>query len=152
MRCVGLWLFFCWRRLQTRGSRADFGMGLGPGLRLWRFARCRSLGVSIRCRASSGGSLGLSGCSLLVPSLRLAGLDLGGGLTGGGGLGRLLLLSAGLGLGLHSLAFALALAGRGGLGLHRRPIASLGLGLGVRRLGGLLVLQRLLTLGGGQVG
>jgi len=83
----------------------------------------------------------------LVTSLRLTSLGLSGGLAIGGGLGRLL-LRAGLGEALCSiLSFDLALARCGRLRLHCGPITGLRWGVGL--LNGLLMLQRLLPLGGG---
>lgn len=60
------------------------------------------------------------------------------------GLGGLLLLRADLGEALVGImTLDLTLARRGGLRLHRRPFAGLYLGVG------LLMLERLLALGGG---
>ncbi len=118
------------------------GAGLSVSVNL-SLSLFRGLAVSvrrgaIRSRATGRGGLGLPGCGLLVMSLSLTSL----------GLGRLLLLRAGLGQALVGMmCFDLALARRGGLRLHRSPFAGLHLGVGL--LGRLLVLERLLVLGCG---
>lgn len=122
------------------------GAGLSVSLNLY-LSLFRGLAVSvrrgaIRSRTTGRGGLGLPGCGLLLMSLSLTSLGLG--------LGRLLLLRASLSEALVGIApFDLALVCRGGLRLHRRPFAGRRLGIGL--LGGLLVLERLLTLCGGEV-
>jgi len=114
--------------MSRRLSLPTYNGGLSLSLSLQLSLRLiGGLAMSLHCsaiggRASSRGGLGLSSGGLLVTRLSLTSL--------GGALGRIL--------------FGLAQAVRRRLRLHRRPLSGLHLGVGL--LGGLLVLESLLTV------